>query len=128
MGKHSGDPRDADIARRVRALRLQRGLSQTALGSALGVTFQQVQKYESGTNRISAGRLYRIAQALDAPIPFFYANDEERRSKTEPRPCDVATDFLQSTGAMRLIRAYSRITDRDTQRRLLRLIESLADR
>jgi transcriptional regulator with XRE-family HTH domain len=128
MGKHSGDPRDADIARRVRALRLQRGLSQTALGSALGVTFQQVQKYESGTNRISAGRLYRIAQALDAPIPFFYASDEERRSKREPRPCDVETDFLQNSGAMRLIRAYSRITDRDTQRRLLRLTESLAAR
>jgi transcriptional regulator with XRE-family HTH domain len=128
MGKRGGDPRDADIARRVRALRLQRGLSQTALGSALGVTFQQVQKYESGTNRISAGRLYRIAQALDAPIPFFYANDEDRRSQTEPRACDVETDFLQNTGAMRLIRAYSRITDRDTQRRLLRLTESLAAR
>jgi transcriptional regulator with XRE-family HTH domain len=168
MGKRSGDPRDADIARRVRALRLQRGLSQSALGSALGVTFQQVQKYESGTNRISAGRLYRIAQVLDAPIPFFYASDEERRGETEPRPrehdpekacpgldpgcapvfgersCsanarerdddskkshfgpDVETDFLQNSGAMRLIRAYSRITDRHARQRLLRLTESLA--
>jgi transcriptional regulator with XRE-family HTH domain len=125
MGKRSRDPRDADIARRVRALRLQRGFSQTALGSALGVTFQQVQKYESGSNRISAGRLYRIAEVLDAPIPFFYASDEERRSDTEPLG-GIESDFLQTSTAMRLMRAYSRIMDHDTRLTLLRLTESLA--
>jgi transcriptional regulator with XRE-family HTH domain len=126
MAKRGGDPRDADIARRVRALRLRRGLSQTALGSALGVTFQQVQKYESGSNRISAGRLYRIAQVLDAPIPFFFASPEEHRRDTELPPGDLESEFLQTSSAMRLIRAYSRIADRDTQKRLLRLTESLA--
>ena len=70
--KRSRDPRDIDIAKRVRALRLQRGLSQTELGEVLGVTFQQVQKYERGTNRISAGRLYRIAGVLEVPIPVMW--------------------------------------------------------
>src|ERR1700730_8584036 len=102
MGKRGRDPRDAEIARRVRALRLQRGLSQGELGSALGVTFQQVQKYESGSNRISAGRLYRIAEVLDAPIPFFYASDEGRRSDTEPLG-GSESDFLQTSTAMRLM-------------------------
>jgi transcriptional regulator with XRE-family HTH domain len=126
MGKRGRDPRDAEIARRVRALRLQRGLSQGELGSALGVTFQQVQKYEKGANRISAGRLYRIAEVLDAPIPFFYADYEEHPSEPGLRPGDIDCDFLQTSGAMRLIRAYSRIADRDTRLTLLRLTESLA--
>jgi transcriptional regulator with XRE-family HTH domain len=126
MGKRGRDPRDAEIARRVRALRLRRGLSQSELGSALGVTFQQVQKYEKGTNRISAGRLYRIAEALDAPIPFFFAGYDECRSEPGLHPGDAESDFLQTSSAMRLIRAYSRIADRDTQLTLLRLTESLA--
>ncbi len=126
MGTRSRDPRDAEIARRVRAMRLQRGLSQTELGSALGVTFQQVQKYERGTNRISAGRLYRIAEALDAPIPFFCAGHEEPRGEAGPSPGDVESGFLQTSSAMRLIRAYSRIADQDIRLTLLRLTESLA--
>src|SRR5262244_2719043 len=73
MTQRGGDPRDAEIGRRVRTLRLQRGLSQTELGSLINVTFQQVQKYEKGTNRISAGRLQRIAEVLTVPVSFFFA-------------------------------------------------------
>src|SRR6266705_3147392 len=69
--KRSGDPRDAEIGKRIRARRLERGLSQTELGQRLGVTFQQVQKYEKGTNRVGAGRLQRVAEILDVPITFF---------------------------------------------------------
>src|SRR5215475_13236549 len=72
MGKRSRDPVDAEVAKRVRALRLERGLSQTELSDALGVTFQQVQKYERGANRISAGRLFRIAKVFDVPVTFFF--------------------------------------------------------
>src|SRR5215472_10591909 len=72
IGKRRREPGDTEVAKRVRALRLQRGLSQTELGEVLGVTFQQVQKYERGTNRISAGRLYRIAGVLEVPVAFFY--------------------------------------------------------
>src|ERR1700737_4874620 len=101
MGKRSRDPRDTEIAKRVRALRLQRGLSQTELSDALGVTFQQVQKYERGMNRISAGRLFRIAETLEVPVTFFYADFKPRSSEAHSVAIDF--DFLQTGGAMRLI-------------------------
>ena len=77
MPRRSRDPRDLEVAKRVRALRLQRGISQTELGGVLDVTFQQVQKYETGTNRISAGRLQQIAEVLDVPVTYFYAGIDE---------------------------------------------------
>ena len=77
MGKRSRDPRDAEIGKRVRAQRLHRGMSQMVLADNLDLTFQQVQKYEKGTNRISAGRLQRIAEVLTVPIMFFYAGFEK---------------------------------------------------
>src|SRR5947207_9793403 len=73
-GKRDRNEIDVEVAKRLRALRLQRHLSQTDLSQALGVTFQQVQKYERGTNRISAGRLCRIAEVLDVPVAFFFAD------------------------------------------------------
>jgi transcriptional regulator with XRE-family HTH domain len=127
MGKRIRDPRDTEIAKRVRALRLERGLSQTELGEVLGVTFQQVQKYERGTNRISAGRLYRIAEVLDVPVSFFYEGFDGRGSERGLHSTDIEFGFLQTSGAMRLIRAYSRITDSGIRQKLLLLTEQLAD-
>jgi transcriptional regulator with XRE-family HTH domain len=121
-GKRSRDPTDAEVAKRVRALRLQRGLSQTELSDALGVTFQQVQKYERGANRISAGRLFRIAKVLDVPVSFFFS-DKGRRNDDREQAVAVDFDFLQTGGAMRLIRAYARIRDGGA---LVRLAECLA--
>src|SRR3982750_733249 len=116
MPRRSRDPRDLEVAKRVRALRLQRGISQTELGGILDVTFQQVQKYETGTNRISAGRLQQIAEVLDVPVPYFYANDTNGRGHPggEPRSTAINSEFdlLQSAHAIRLVRAYSRIGDR----------------
>src|ERR1043166_8485002 len=66
------DSRDAEVGRRVRSRRLECRLSQTELADRIGVTFQQVQKYENGVNRIGAGRLQRISEALDVPITFFF--------------------------------------------------------
>lgn len=125
MGKRSRDPIDAEIAKRVRALRLQRGLSQTELSDALGVTFQQVQKYERGMNRISAGRLFRIAEVLDVPVAFFFADFKQQRVN-EPHSVAIDFDFLQTGGAMRLIRAYSRIPSGTLRLTLVRLAEALA--
>jgi len=125
MGKRSRDPIDAEIAKRVRALRLQRGLSQTELSDALGVTFQQVQKYERGMNRISAGRLFRIAEVLDVPVAFFFADFKQQRV-SEPHSVAIDFDFLQTGGAMRLIRAYSRIPSGAIRLSLVRLAETLA--
>lgn len=126
MGKRSRDPIDAEVAKRVRALRLQRRLSQTELSDALGVTFPQVQKYERGANRISAGRLFRIAKVLDVPVTFFFADVEGRASEAPMHSPAADFDFLQTSGAMRLVRAYARIEDRGIRLTLMRLAESLA--
>jgi transcriptional regulator with XRE-family HTH domain len=124
MKKRRRDPRDAEIGKRVRALRLHRGLSQTDLADKLDLTFQQVQKYEKSTNRISAGRLQKIAEVLDTPITFFYAGHEGNESKHDPGPIEF--DLLQTDDAVRLAHAYSRIRDRGIQMRLVRLTEALA--
>src|SRR5437868_14333485 len=71
--KRRAGAEDIEIGRKIRALRLQRGLSQSALAEGIGLTFQQVQKYEKGTNRVSAGRLQRIAELLQVPVTFFYS-------------------------------------------------------
>jgi transcriptional regulator with XRE-family HTH domain len=127
MAKRGHDPRDADIAKRLRALRLQRGWSQADLGNVLGVSFQQVQKYERGTNRIAAGRLARIAETLEVPVVFFYGDDKARRSEPSYSSIAIEFDFLQTDGAMRLARAYAQINDAGVRLSLLRLAECLAD-
>jgi len=116
-----------EIAKRVRALRLQRGISQTELGNVLNVTFQQIQKYETGTNRISAGRLQQIAEVLDVPVAYFYScTDSNGAEPSSPAP-DSDFDLLQSAHAIRLVRAYSRINDRIVRLKLLKLAECIAE-
>jgi transcriptional regulator with XRE-family HTH domain len=127
MTQRGGDPRDAEIGRRVRTLRLQRGLSQTELGTLINVTFQQVQKYEKGANRISAGRLQRIAEVLTVPVAFFFATfDDKAKSSSGGDLVDVEFSFLQTEGALRLARAYARIKQPGIRLRLLRLTEAIA--
>jgi transcriptional regulator with XRE-family HTH domain len=118
------EPCDEEVAKRVRALRLRRGISQIELSHALGVTFQQVQKYERGANRISAGRLFRIAEALDVPIAFFFADFTKRTS--DPYSIAIDFNFLQTADAQRLIRAYARIRAGGIRLSLVRLAEALA--
>src|SRR5881227_4132536 len=92
------DNRDAEVGRRVRSRRLECRLSQTELADKIGVTFQQVQKYEKGVNRIGAGRLQRISEALDVPITFFFdatPHAAERGSATSP---ESVFGFMQSSG------------------------------
>jgi transcriptional regulator with XRE-family HTH domain len=133
MPRRSRDPRDLEVAKRVRALRLQRGMSQTELGGVLDVTFQQVQKYETGTNRISAGRLQQISEVFDVPVTYFYAHAEGNGMTTcngaEPHTPSFQPEFdlLQSAHAIRLVRAYSRIPDRAVRLKLLKLAECIAD-
>lgn len=127
VNKRSGDPRDAEIGKRIRALRLERGLSQTELGNLLGVTFQQIQKYEKGANRVAAGRLQRVAEALEVPITFFYAGSTEQdNDSSETDSVDVGLGFLETAGAVRLVRAFSRIQDPEMRRALVELTEKIA--
>jgi transcriptional regulator with XRE-family HTH domain len=123
MTPRGGDPRDAEIGLRVRTLRLQRGLSQTELGNLISVTFQQVQKYEKGANRISAGRLQHIAEVLGVPVSFFFAATDAQKP---PPGDDVEFAFLQTEGALRLARAYARIKHPALRLKLLRLTEAIA--
>ena len=85
---------DVEIGRKIRALRLQRGLSQTSLAEGIGLTFQQVQKYEKGTNRVSAGRLQKIADMLDTPVTFFYGGMGTAGKKREKQNDGLA--YLQT--------------------------------
>lgn len=96
------DPLDGRIGGIIRARRIARGLSQTDLGRRLGVTFQQVQKYEKGTNRIGAGRLARIAQVLGVTPAFFY----DLPADGGAAPTDYVTAFLGEARAHRLAKAY----------------------
>jgi transcriptional regulator with XRE-family HTH domain len=126
MPRNSQDPRDIEIGKRVRAMRLQRGLSQTELGEYLNVSFQQVQKYERGANRISAGRLQLISDLLKVPITFFFTGLEGGSPDPGGAAVDSEFSLLQTGGAVRLLRAYSRIPDGKTRGSLVSLAETIA--
>ncbi len=121
---------DAYVGARLRMRRVMLGMSQGKLGQLLGVTFQQVQKYEKGSNRISASRLRQAAHVLEVPVEFFYegaptppaAGAEVSESTMEP--FDVA--FLATTEGFQLNRAFLRIRDPKVRRRIVELVVSLA--
>ena len=119
------DSRDMEVGRRIRAQRLVRGLSQTDLGKSLGITFQQVQKYEKGANRVGAGRLTRIAEVLNVPVSFFFSSLEQGGGGPG-RDASEALGFLETAGAVRLVKAYADIRDVDVRRALVDLAESIA--
>ncbi len=124
--KRRAGAEDVEIGRKIRALRLERGLSQSGLADGIGLTFQQVQKYEKGTNRVSAGRLQKIADMLNTPVMFFFGGMGAHAKKRETRSNGLA--FIQTKGAMRLMRAYSEISSRTTKYALVVLAESLKNK
>ena len=107
------------------------GMSQEKLGDALGVTFQQVQKYEKGTNRIGASRLHQIARVLSVPVTFFYEGavpaDEQAPGFSEAPGPEYVVDFLASAEGLQLNRAFVRIQDAKVRRRIVALVEALAE-
>src|SRR5437762_11372708 len=111
--KRRATAEDIEIGSKIRALRLQRGLSQSGLAQGIDLTFQQVQKYEKGANRVSAGRLQRIADILNTPVMFFYAGMGAKPTKKDARNSSLA--FVQTKGAVRLLRAYAEIGSRTTK-------------
>src|SRR3954469_17262749 len=120
--KRRAGAEDVEIGRKIRALRLERGLSQSGLAEGIGLTFQQVQKYEKGTNRVSAGRLQQIADLLNVPILYFYGGLGARAKKASRK---TGLDLIQTKGAMRLLRSYAAISSRSTKYALVVLAESL---
>lgn len=115
---------DKEIGRRVKVRRLDIGLSQGKLGNAIGVTFQQVQKYENGTNRISVGRLQVIAKILKVPVSFFFDNDGGGHGSGSSQEMFA---LLEPAYALRLMKAFARIADRRVQRSTVELVEGLAE-
>jgi transcriptional regulator with XRE-family HTH domain len=124
------DPTDKHVGSRVRMRRLILDMSQTALGDALGITFQQVQKYEKGANRISASRLQHMANALQVPVPFFFEGLPARSTATKgkavaPLPASV-TDFLATADGLSLCKAFMQIENRKLRSTIVHLVEDLA--
>lgn len=119
---------DRYVGTRVRVRRLLLGLSQEKLGEALGLTFQQVQKYEKGTNRIGASRLQQIAQFLKVDIGYFFEglSGDKRSSGFAEEGTSYLMDFLSTSDGLQLNRAFARIKDPRVKRRLLALINALA--
>lgn len=126
----SADDVDAYVGSRVRIRRMTLGISQEQLGASLGLTFQQIQKYEKGQNRIGAGRLFRIAQILSVPVQFFYeglptAEDGEDAEDVTRRTASMQA-FLASTEGHALSMAFLKIDDLPTRRRIIDLVSTIA--
>ena len=134
-------PVDVHVGARIRLRRTLMGMSQERLGDALGLTFQQVQKYERGVNRVGASRLFDLSRILDVPISFFYDNMSDAVSGTlpgNPQPAHSAAGFAEAQegfgGAedpmskretLELVRAYYRIIDPNVRKRMYDLMKSM---
>jgi transcriptional regulator with XRE-family HTH domain len=110
---------DNKLGKRIRLRRVELGISQSELGEKLGVTFQQVQKYEKGMNRVGAARLQQVATALDVPVAFFFDGDGKSREVD-------SLLFIDSSFSLRLLRAYASVKNQALQRQFVSLIESIA--
>ncbi|HEY1545994.1 MAG TPA: helix-turn-helix transcriptional regulator [Xanthobacteraceae bacterium] len=124
MGTKRAGPVDAVVGRRIRTRRLLLGITQTDLARQLGVSFQQVQKYENGTNRVGAGRLVEIAHVLGVPLPALLRNLTPGPRKATQ--ADDPFDLLSSGHAVRLAQAFAQIPDRQVRLALVGLAEGLA--
>ncbi|MBX9592962.1 MAG: helix-turn-helix domain-containing protein [Roseomonas sp.] len=133
--EHRPSPIDVHVGSRVRLRRTLLGMSQEKLGEALGLTFQQVQKYERGVNRIGASRLFDLSRVLDVPIGFFFddmppemggSQSNRRFGGFQEVQEGFEDDTLHRRETLELVRAYYRITDPSVRKRVFDLIKSLA--
>jgi transcriptional regulator with XRE-family HTH domain len=130
MAKKAPNPIDKHVGSRVRMRRMMLGMSQEKLGDALGLTFQQVQKYEKGTNRIGASRLQQISQILQVPVAFFFEGvpgefEPAPGTQEAPSPAYVS-DFLATSDGLSLTKAFMRIKDAKLRRRIVDLVQQMA--
>ena len=121
------DPVDVEVGQRIRIQRLQSGLSQMALAEKLGVTFQQVQKYEKGVNRVGAGRLTKIAKVFGVPVSsFFGADDAKTRERRDRGTASSPLALLTVPGALKLLRAYGRLNNGRMRRSIVDMVDNIA--
>src|SRR5690606_9601355 len=123
---------DIHVGSRIRLRRNMLGLSQEKLGESLGITFQQIQKYEKGTNRVGASRLQAISTILSVPVSFFFdgapgSAPAVQGGFAEENDATYVVNFLSSNEGVQLTRAFTRITDPKVRRKIIDLVKSLAD-
>jgi transcriptional regulator with XRE-family HTH domain len=121
--KKKPSPVDVEVGRRIRLQRLSAGMSQTELGNRIGVTFQQVQKYEKGVNRVGAGRLTEIAAILNVPVTVFFDGAAEPTVGKH----ESLTELLTRPHSLKLLQAYSAIDNDKVRLSILHLVEAIID-
>jgi len=125
VAKKQANPIDIQVGNRVRIRRMLIGMSQERLGDLLGLTFQQVQKYEKGVNRIGAGRLFEVSRILNVPVDFFY---EGVAAAGQPESDGAPVmEFVSSGEGRQLALAFMKIKDTKVRKRMLDLVKSLAE-
>ena len=128
--KKKPNPIDIHVGSRVRLRRNMLGMSQEKLGEALGITFQQIQKYEKGTNRVGASRLQAISTILNVPVSFFFEDAPGVSALTggmsESSSTSFVVDFLNSAEGLQLNRAFAKITDAKVRRKIIDLVKALS--
>jgi transcriptional regulator with XRE-family HTH domain len=131
MMKKTPNPVDKHVGSRVRMRRVLIGMSQEKLGEALGITFQQIQKYEKGTNRIGASRMQQIATVMGVPVSYFFDDapigDAKAGGFGEAQGSDYVVDFLTTTEGLQLNKSFVRISDAKVRRKIVDLVAALAE-
>ena len=130
--KKKPNPIDVHVGSRIRLRRNMLGLSQEKLGESLGITFQQIQKYEKGTNRVGASRLQAISAVLNVSVSFFFedapgSNNDGQPGFAEDNDATYVVDFLSSNEGIQLTRAFTKISDPKVRRKIIDLVKPLAD-
>lgn len=130
--KKKPNPIDVHVGKRVRLRRTMLGFSQEKLGDSLGITFQQIQKYEKGSNRIGASRLQQLSEILKTPISFFFEDSPGSEKVTidglsEADSPNYVVDFLSTSEGLQLYKAFSNIKDPKVRKKIIDLVRSLAD-
>lgn len=129
--KKKPNPIDVHVGSRIRLRRTMLGMSQEKLGESLGITFQQIQKYEKGTNRVGASRLQNISTILNVPVSFFFEDAPGEGAGVhsglaETSSSNYVVDFLSSSEGLQLNRAFVKISDAKVRRKLVDLVKALA--
>ncbi len=132
MSTKAPNPVDKYVGSRVRMRRIMLGMSQEKLGEALGLTFQQVQQYEKGTNRVGASRIQQISEILQVPVSFLFEGGPSGIARadgdSEGTSPAYVSDFLATTEGLALTRAFTRITDAKLRRSIVEMVEQIAAR
>ena len=127
MAKKVPNPIDVHVGSRVRIRRVELGMSQGKLGDALGITFQQVQKYEKGTNRMGASRLQHASQILNVAVAYFFEGTPgQTKVKGDAPSLNYVSDFVATTEGLALVKAFTKIKNADLRHNIVKLVSEIA--